>query len=109
MLPEISFPRQDLSPRAFDAIANIVLHGTFLHDQCLRQALDRDKRKASVLSILTTGCGRAAVRGALGDVQGRRRGDDPEPRRRMGRHGIRLNAIAPGPSPPRVRGRGSIP
>ena len=76
---------KDLSPRAFDAIANIVLHGTFYTTNACGKRWIAEKRKASVLSILTTWVWTGSpVRGALGHVQGRRRRDDPEPRRRMG-------------------------
>ena len=45
---------KDLSPRAFDAIANIVLHSTFYTTNACGKRWIADKRKASVLSILTT-------------------------------------------------------
>lgn len=91
---------EDLSPRAFDAIANIVFHGTFyVTSACGRRWL-KEKRPASVLSILTTWihtgspyvvpsamskAGVAAMTRSLAVEWGRR--------------GIRLNAIAPGPFP----------
>jgi NAD(P)-dependent dehydrogenase (short-subunit alcohol dehydrogenase family) len=91
---------QDLSPRAFDAIANIVLHGTFYTTNACGKRWIAEKRKASVLSILTTWvwtgspfvvpsamskAGVAVMTQSLA-VE-------------WGRHGIRLNAIAPGPFP----------
>ena len=91
---------KDLSPRAFDAIANIVLHGTFYTTNACGKRWIADKRKASVLSILTTWvwtgspfvvpsamskAGVAVMTQSLA-VE-------------WGRHGIRLNAIAPGPFP----------
>jgi len=45
---------KDLSPRAFDAIANIVLHGTFYTTNACGKRWIEGKRKASVISILTT-------------------------------------------------------
>ncbi|HZQ00457.1 MAG TPA: SDR family NAD(P)-dependent oxidoreductase, partial [Reyranella sp.] len=45
---------KDLSPRAFDAIANIVLHGSFYVTNACGKRWIADKRPASVLSILTT-------------------------------------------------------
>ena len=45
---------KDLSPRAFDAIANIVLHGTFYMTNACGKRWIAESRKASVLSILTT-------------------------------------------------------
>ncbi|WP_395712782.1 SDR family oxidoreductase [Reyranella sp.] len=91
---------KDLSARAFDAIANIVLHGTFYTTNACGKRWIADKRKASVLSILTTWvwtgspfvvpsamskAGVAVMTQSLA-VE-------------WARHGIRLNAIAPGPFP----------
>ena len=91
---------KDLSARAFDAIANIVLHGTFYITNACGKRWIADKRKASVISILTTWvwtgspfvvpsamskAGVAVMTQSLA-VE-------------WGRHGIRLNAIAPGPFP----------
>ena len=91
---------KDLSPRAFDAIANIVLHGTFYVTNACGKRWIAEKRKASVISILTTWvwtgspfvvpsamskAGVAVMTQSLA-VE-------------WGRHGIRLNAIAPGPFP----------
>lgn len=91
---------KDLSPRGFDAIANIVLHGTFYVTQACGKRWIAEGRKASVLSILTTWvwtgspfvvpsamskAGIAVMTQSLA-VE-------------WGRHGIRLNAIAPGPFP----------
>jgi NAD(P)-dependent dehydrogenase (short-subunit alcohol dehydrogenase family) len=91
---------KDLSPRAFDAIANIVLHGTFYMTNAVGKRWIEEKRKGSVLSILTTWvwtgspfvvpsamskAGVAAMTKSLA-VE-------------WGRYGIRLNAIAPGPFP----------
>jgi NADP-dependent 3-hydroxy acid dehydrogenase YdfG len=45
---------KDLSPRAFDAIANIVLHGTFYVTNACGKRWIAEQRKASVISILTT-------------------------------------------------------
>ena len=45
---------EDLSPRAFDAIANIVLHGTFYMTNTCGKRWIAEQRKASVISILTT-------------------------------------------------------
>jgi NAD(P)-dependent dehydrogenase (short-subunit alcohol dehydrogenase family) len=91
---------KDLSPRAFDAIANIVLHGTFYMTNACGRRWIAEGRKASVLSILTTWvwtgspfvvpsamskAGVAVMTQSLA-VE-------------WARHGIRLNAIAPGPFP----------
>ena len=91
---------KDLSPRAFDAIANIVLHGTFYMTNACGKRWIAENRKASILSILTTWvwtgspfvvpsamskAGVAVMTQSLA-VE-------------WARHGIRLNAIAPGPFP----------
>jgi NAD(P)-dependent dehydrogenase (short-subunit alcohol dehydrogenase family) len=91
---------KDLSPRAFDAIANIVLHGTFYMTNACGKRWIAEKRPASVISILTTWvwtgspfvvpsamskAGVAVMTQSLA-VE-------------WARHGIRLNAIAPGPFP----------
>ena len=91
---------KDLSPRGFDAIANIVFHGTFYMTNACGKRWIAEGRKASVLSILTTWvwtgspfvvpsamskAGVAVMTQSLA-VE-------------WGRHGIRLNAIAPGPFP----------
>ncbi|MBS0521990.1 MAG: SDR family oxidoreductase [Proteobacteria bacterium] len=91
---------KDLSPRAFDAIANIVLHGTFYVTNACGKRWIAEQRQASVISILTTWvwtgspfvvpsamskAGVAVMTQSLA-VE-------------WGRHGIRLNAIAPGPFP----------
>lgn len=91
---------KDLSARAFDAIANIVLHGTFYMTNACGKRWIAVQRKASVLSILTTWvwtgspfvvpsamskAGVAVMTQSLA-VE-------------WARHGIRLNAIAPGPFP----------
>jgi NAD(P)-dependent dehydrogenase (short-subunit alcohol dehydrogenase family) len=91
---------KDLSPRAFDAITNIVLHGTFYMTNACGKRWIAEQRKASVLSILTTWvwtgshfvvpsamskAGVAVMTQSLA-VE-------------WARHGIRLNAIAPGPFP----------
>lgn len=93
-------PTKDLSSRAFDAIANIVLHGTFYMTNACGKRWIAERRKASVISILTTWvwtgspfvvpsamskAGVAVMTQSLA-VE-------------WARHGIRLNAIAPGPFP----------
>lgn len=93
-------PTEALSPRGFDAIANIVLHGTFYTTTACGRRWLAEQRKASVLSIVVTWvwtgsayvvpsamskAGIAAMTQSLAVEWGPR--------------GIRLNAIAPGPFP----------
>ncbi|MFN4163905.1 MAG: SDR family oxidoreductase [Ferrovibrio sp.] len=91
---------EDLSPRGFDAIANIVLHGSFYVTQAVGKRWIADKRGGSIVSIVTTWvwtgsafvvpsamskAGIAAMTQSLAVEWGPK--------------GIRLNAIAPGPFP----------
>ena len=91
---------EDLSPRGFDAIANIVLHGSFYVTQAVGKRWIAGKRGGSILSIVTTWvwtgsafvvpsamskAGIAAMTQSLAVEWGPK--------------GIRLNAIAPGPFP----------
>jgi NAD(P)-dependent dehydrogenase (short-subunit alcohol dehydrogenase family) len=91
---------EELSPRAVDAIVNIVLHGSaYATLACGRRWL-KDKRRASVLSIITTYAwtGSAYVMPsamAKAGVLAMTRSLAVE----WGGRGIRLNAIAPGPFP----------
>ena len=45
---------EDLSPRGFDAIANIVMHGTFYVTQAVGKRWIAGKHKGSVVSIVVT-------------------------------------------------------
>ena len=91
---------EELSPRAIDAVLNIVLHGSaYCTTGCGRRWL-KDERKASVLSIITTYAwtGSAYVvpsAMAKGGVLAMTRSLAVE----WGGRGVRLNAIAPGPFP----------
>ncbi|MSP83592.1 MAG: SDR family oxidoreductase [Alphaproteobacteria bacterium] len=91
---------EDLSPRAVDAVINIVLHGTaYMTLACGRRWL-AEKRRANVLSIVTTyawtGSGYVVPSAmAKAGVLAMTRSLAVE----WGGRGIRLNAIAPGPFP----------
>lgn len=91
---------EDLSPRGFDAIANIVLHGSFYVTQAVGKRWIAAKRGGAIVSIVTTWvwtgsafvvpsamskAGIAAMTQSLAVEWGPK--------------GIRLNAIAPGPFP----------
>ena len=87
-------PTESLSPRAFDAIANIVFHGTLLRHAGGRQALGRRREGRPVASRPAVpqrhehhrhlGRQRLALRRAVGDEQGRHRRHDQVARGRMG-------------------------
>ncbi|MBC5765770.1 SDR family oxidoreductase [Ramlibacter albus] len=88
---------QDLSPRGFDAVANIVLHGTFYVTQAVGKRWIAGGHPGSVLSIVVTWVRTGApfvVPSAMSkagiDVMTKSLAVE------WGRYGIRLNAIAPG-------------
>src|ERR1700721_2963606 len=91
---------EDLSPRGFDAIANIVMHGTFYVTQAVGKRWIAAKQKGSVVSIVVTWVrngGPFVVPSAMSKsaVQAMTMSLAAE----WGAHGIRLNAIAPGEIP----------
>ncbi|HYM31208.1 MAG TPA: SDR family oxidoreductase, partial [Candidatus Cybelea sp.] len=91
---------EDLSPRAFDAIANIVLHGTFYMTNACGKRWIAGQHKGSVLSVLTTWVrtGSPYVTPSAmskAGVAAMTKGLAVE----WGPKGIRLNAVAPGPFP----------
>ena len=91
---------EDLSPRGFDAIANIVMHGTFYVTQAVGKRWIAAKQKGSVVSIAVTWVrngGPFVVPSAMSKaaIQAMTMSLAQE----WGRHGIRLNAIAPGEIP----------
>jgi NAD(P)-dependent dehydrogenase (short-subunit alcohol dehydrogenase family) len=91
---------QDLSPRGFDAIANIVMHGTFYVTQAVGKRWIAGKSHGNVVSIVTTwvrngspfvvpsAMSKAAIHAMTMSLA-----------TEWGRYGIRLNAIAPGEIP----------
>jgi NAD(P)-dependent dehydrogenase (short-subunit alcohol dehydrogenase family) len=91
---------KDLSPNGFNAIANIVFHGTFYVTLAAGKRWIEAKQKANVISILTTWVwngGPFTVPSAMSkaglNVMTKSLAVEWAP------HGIRLNAIAPGPFP----------
>jgi NAD(P)-dependent dehydrogenase (short-subunit alcohol dehydrogenase family) len=91
---------EDLSPRGFDAIANIVFRGSFFVTLDAGKRWLAEKRKASVVSILTTWVwhgGPFTVPSAMSkaglNVMTQSLAVE------WGNRGIRFNAIAPGPFP----------
>jgi NAD(P)-dependent dehydrogenase (short-subunit alcohol dehydrogenase family) len=93
-------PTKDLSPNGFNAIANIVFHGTFYVTQAVGKRWIEGKHKGSVISILVTWVHTgspyvvpSAMSKAGLHVMTKSLAVE------WGRFGIRLNAIAPGPFP----------
>jgi NAD(P)-dependent dehydrogenase (short-subunit alcohol dehydrogenase family) len=93
-------PTKDLSPNGFNAIANIVFHGTFYVTQAVGKRWIAGGNKGSVISILVTWVHTgspyvvpSAMSKAGLHVMTKSLAVE------WGRFGIRLNAIAPGPFP----------
>jgi NAD(P)-dependent dehydrogenase (short-subunit alcohol dehydrogenase family) len=91
---------QDVSPRGFDAVAGIVLHGTYYATHHVGRRWIAEGRKGSVISIVVTWVRTGApfvVPSAMSkagvDVMTKSLAIE------WGPHGIRLNAIAPGVFP----------
>src|SRR3954470_5452085 len=88
---------QDLSPRGFDAVANIVLHGTFYVTHAVGKRWIADRHPGSVISIVVTWVRTGApfvVPSAMSKagIEVMTKSLAVE----WGPYGIRLNAIAPG-------------
>src|SRR5437764_11857866 len=91
---------QDLSPRGFDAVANIVMHGTFYVTHAVGKRWISGKTRGNVVSITTTwvrngspfvvpsAMSKSAVHAMTMSLA-----------TEWGRYGIRLNTIAPGEIP----------
>ncbi len=93
-------PTKDLSPNGFNAIANIVFHGTFYVTHAVGRRWIADGVKGSVISILVTWVWTgspyvvpSAMSKAGLHIMTKSLAVE------WGRYGIRLNAIAPGPFP----------
>jgi NAD(P)-dependent dehydrogenase (short-subunit alcohol dehydrogenase family) len=91
---------EDLSPRGFDAVANIVMHGTFYVTHAVGRRWIAAQHRGNVVSIVVTwvrngspyvvpsAMSKAAIHTMTMSLA-----------TEWGRHGIRLNAIAPGEIP----------
>jgi NAD(P)-dependent dehydrogenase (short-subunit alcohol dehydrogenase family) len=101
---------EDLSSRGFDAIANIVLHGTFYVTHAVGKRWIAGRHKGSVVSIVVTWVWSGSpfvVPSAMAKagVHVMTRSLAVE----WGRYGIRLNAIAPGVFPTEGAGKRLAP
>jgi NAD(P)-dependent dehydrogenase (short-subunit alcohol dehydrogenase family) len=97
---------EDLSPRGFDAIANIVMHGTFYVTHAVGRRWIAGGHSGNVMSIVVTwirngspyvvpsAMSKSAVHAMTMSLA-----------TEWGRHGIRLNAIAPGEIPTEGAGK----
>src|SRR5712672_778452 len=97
---------QGLTPRGFDAIANIVMHGTFYVTHAVGKRWIAGKQKGSVVSIIVTwvdNSGPFVVPSAMSKsaIATMTRSLAVE----WGRYGIRLNEIAPGVFPTEGAGK----
>src|ERR1700719_2585490 len=91
---------QDLTPRGFDAIANIVMHGTFYVTHAVGRRWIANKQRGNVVSITVTwvrngspyvvpsAMSKSAIHAMTMSLAAE-----------WGRYGIRLNTIAPGEIP----------
>ncbi|MDH4324873.1 MAG: SDR family oxidoreductase, partial [Betaproteobacteria bacterium] len=93
-------PTQDLTPNGFNAIANTVFHGTFYVTHAIGKRWIAGGHKGSVVSILVTWVWTgspyvvpSAMSKAGLHIMTKSLAVE------WGKHGIRLNAIAPGPFP----------
>jgi NAD(P)-dependent dehydrogenase (short-subunit alcohol dehydrogenase family) len=101
---------EDLSPRGFDAIANIVMHGTFYVTHAVGRRWIGARHGGNVLSIVVTwvfnggpfvvpsAMSKAAIHAMTMSLASE-----------WGRYGIRLNAIAPGVIPTEGAGKRLAP
>ncbi|MDE1821957.1 MAG: SDR family oxidoreductase [Euryarchaeota archaeon] len=91
---------EDVSPKGFNAVVETVLHGTFYVTQAAGQRWIREHRGGVVLNVVTTYAWTGSAflipsAAAKAGVLAMTRSLAVE----WARHGIRLNAIAPGPIP----------
>ena len=93
-------PTKDLSHKGFDAIANIVFHGTFYITHSVGKRWIEQKLKGSIISILTTWVwtGSPYVVPSAMSKSGLHAMTQSLATER-GKYGIKVNAIAPGPFP----------
>lgn len=91
---------QDLSPRGFDAVANIVMHGTFYVTHAVGRRWIAQAQRGNIISIVTTWVrngGPFVVPSAMSKAA--LHAMTMSLATEWGRYGIRINAIAPGEIP----------
>ena len=93
-------PTKDLSHKGFDAIANIVFHGTFYMTHSVGRRWIESSSKGSIINILTTWVWTGSpyvVPSAMSKsgINAMTKSLAAE----WGKHGIKVNGIAPGPFP----------
>ena len=93
-------PTKDLSHKGFDAIANIVFHGTFYMTHSVGKRWIESSRKGSIINILTTWVWTGSpyvVPSAMSKsgINAMTKSLAAE----WGKYGIKVNGIAPGPFP----------
>ena len=93
-------PTKDLSPKGFDAISNIVFHGTFYMTHSVGKRWIELSKKGSIINILTTWVWTGSpyvVPSAMSKsgINTMTKSLAAE----WGKHGIKINGIAPGPFP----------
>ena len=102
---------EDLTPGGFEAVVDIVLHGSFNCTHVFGNYLIDNEKAGSILNMVTTysedtgsafvlpsACGKAGVLAMTRSLA-----------YEWATYGIRLNAIAPGPFPPKEHGSGWFP
>ena len=93
-------PTKDLSPKGFDAISNIVFHGTFYMTHSVGKRWIESSKKGSIINILTTWVWTGSpyvVPSAMSKsgINTMTKSLAAE----WGKYGIKINGIAPGPFP----------